>query len=159
LFAILSVRPLASGVGVDKSPEALVVANANMHALGLSSRVELRQGDWAEGLDDAAFDLVVANPPYIRTHEIDRLAPEVAKHEPRLALDGGLDGLCAYRAIFPAIRRVLKPGGNFVVELGQGQAEAAWALADDAGLTPEEVKNDLAGVARVIKGRLAQSRP
>jgi release factor glutamine methyltransferase len=159
LLALLGARPLATGVGVDKSEPALTVANQNAHALGLASRVELREGDWAEGLDDASFDLVVSNPPYIRTYEIDRLEPEVAKHEPRLALDGGFDGLTAYRAVFPEIRRVLKPGGNFVVELGVGQAEAAWALADDAGLTPEEVKNDLSGVPRVIRGRLAQHRP
>lgn len=159
LFAVLGARPLATGVGVDKSESALVVAAENAHRLGLTSRVELREGDWDEGLDDASFDLVVSNPPYIRTYEIDQLEPEVAKYEPRLALDGGVDGLAAYRQLFPAIRRVLKPGGQFAVELGVGQAEAAWALADDAGLTPEEVKNDLAGVPRVIRGRLAQLLP
>jgi release factor glutamine methyltransferase len=158
LFAILVARPLASGVGVDKSEAALVVANHNLDKLGLRGRVELREGDWAEGLEDASFDLVVSNPPYIRSYQIDQLEPEVARFEPRLALDGGFDGLAAYRKLFPAIRRVLKPGGNFAVELGAGQAEAAWALADDAGLTPEEVRNDLSGVARVLRGRLAQRR-
>jgi release factor glutamine methyltransferase len=159
LLAILGARPLATGVGVDTSAAALAVANHNAHKLGLASRVELREGDWAEGLDDASFDLVVANPPYIRTGEIDQLEPEVAGFEPRLALDGGADGLVAYRQVFPAIRRVLRPRGTFAVELGAGQAEAAWALADDAGLTPDEVKNDLAGVPRVLRGRLAQRRP
>ncbi|MFT3726637.1 MAG: peptide chain release factor N(5)-glutamine methyltransferase [Terricaulis sp.] len=158
LFSILGARPLATGVGVDKSEAALAVAHNNAHRLGLASRVALREGDWADGLDAASFDLVVSNPPYIRSYEIDRLEPEVAKYEPRLALDGGFDGLAAYRQVFPAIRRVLKPGGAFAVELGIGQAEAAWALADDAGLTPDEVNNDLSGVPRVIRGRLAQGR-
>jgi release factor glutamine methyltransferase len=159
LLAILGARPLARGVGVDKSDAALTVANHNAHVLALADRVELCEGDWAEGIDDASFDLVVSNPPYIRSGQIDQLEPEVARHEPRVALDGGVDGLAAYRRVFPAIRRVLKPGGAFAVELGIGQAEAAWALADDAGLTPDEIKNDLAGVPRVLRGRLLERRP
>jgi release factor glutamine methyltransferase len=159
LYAVLSARPLATGVGVDKSAAALAVARQNADRLGLSPRVELRQGDWAEGLAGAGFDLVVSNPPYIPSSEIAALEPEVARHEPRLALDGGVDGLAGYRALFPAIARVLKPGGSFAVELGRRQAEAAWALADDAGLKPDEVRNDLAGAPRVLIGRLAHPRP
>jgi len=157
LLAILSARPLALGVGVDKSAGALAVANHNAERLGLGGRATFHQGDWAEGLEDAGFDIVVSNPPYIRTRLIEGLEPEL-RYEPRLALDGGLDGLGAYRALLPAIRRVLKPGGTFAVELGQGQAEAAWALADDAGLSPAEVRNDLAGVGRVLIGKLLAAR-
>jgi release factor glutamine methyltransferase len=152
LLSVLSERPNAVGVGVDVSEAALAVARANGEALGLAERVEWRSADWGEGLD-GGFDLILSNPPYIVSMEIDGLAPEVARHEPRLALDGGADGLAAYRALLPRIRALLAPGGWFALEVGRGQTEAVWALIDQAGLAPIDTRADLAGVDRVVTGR------
>jgi release factor glutamine methyltransferase len=152
LLSILAERPLAEGVGIDISEAALAVARRNADALGVAGRVRLQRGDWGEGLD-GAFDLIVSNPPYIRAGAIQLLDPEVAQFEPVLALDGGADGYDAYRAVLPAIARLLKPGGAFAVELGEGQAEGVWAHADDFGLKPERVRDDLAGIPRVLTGR------
>lgn len=151
LLSVLSERPFARGVGVDKSAAALEVARANASALSLSNRAELREGDWADGLD-ARFDLVLSNPPYITEQDMAALSPEVL-HEPRLALDGGGDGLAAYRAIFQAMPRVLAPGGAFAVEVGRGQARDVARIAKAAGFEPEAPRLDLAGIPRVVLGR------
>lgn len=152
LLAILSERPRASGVGVDISELALAVARRNARALGLMNQVELRQGDWGEGVG-RGFDIVVSNPPYVRSGALRLLPPEVARYEPSLALDGGADGLACYRRIVPDLPRLLKAGGRFALEVGQGQAEAVYAYADLAGLIVEDVFNDLAGIPRVVIGR------
>lgn len=152
LLTVLSERPDAQGVGVDLSDAALAVARANGAALGLNNRVEWRAGDWGAGLD-GPFDLILSNPPYIASAEIETLAPEVAHYEPRLALDGGADGLDAYRALLPQISLLLSTGGRFALEVGRGQAQAVWALADAAGLQPLDVRADLGGVDRVVTGR------
>jgi len=154
LLAVLSERPNATGVGVDLSAEALAVARANAEALGMINRTQLVQGDW-EIDPQERFDAVVSNPPYIPTSDIDALAPEVARFEPRLALDGGPDGLDAYRAIIPRLMALLRPGGVFAFEVGQGQAGAVFALAQSAGLSAEPPRRDLAGVPRVVWGRRA----
>jgi release factor glutamine methyltransferase len=154
LFAILKERPRANGVGVDVSGDALAIARRNAEALGLSDRVDLRAGDWAADLE-GAFDLVVSNPPYIPSQDIDGLQPEVARFEPRLALDGGADGLDAYRAIITALPRLLKPGGAFALEVGIGQAESVRALAEAAGLSTGSPKRDLGGIPRVVNGQRA----
>jgi release factor glutamine methyltransferase len=153
LLSILAQRPLAEGVGVDVSDAALAVAKRNTDAMQLSGQITLRNADWGAGLEDGGFDVAVSNPPYIRTGFIPLLDPEVAEHEPHLALDGGANGLEAYKLVLPAMVRLLKPGGQFAVELGQGQAEAVWAHADACGLTPEAVREDLAGIPRVLSGR------
>jgi release factor glutamine methyltransferase len=152
LLSVLAERPLAEGVGIDLSAAALAVARANAQTLSLADRTILQEGDWGAGVE-GAFDLALSNPPYIKTGALQLLEPEVARHEPVLALDGGRDGLDAYRAVLPAMARLLKPGGGFAVELGQGQAEAVWALADDSGLKPEAVRDDLAAIPRVLSGR------
>ena len=152
LLSVLSERPDVVGVGVDVSEAALAVARANADALGLSARVEWRNASWGEGLE-GGFDLILSNPPYIASHEIEGLAPEVSRHEPRLALDGGADGLDAYRALLPRVRALLAPGGRFALEVGRGQAEAVWALIDAAGLAPIDARADLGGVNRVVTGR------
>ncbi len=152
LLSILSERPDVVGVGVDVSDAALTVARANAAALGLSERIEWRNTPWGEGLE-GAFDLIVSNPPYIPSGDIEGLAPEVSRHEPRLALDGGPDGLDAYRTLLPRVRTLLAPGGRFALEVGQGQAQAVWALSDQAGLTPLETRADIAGLDRVVIGR------
>jgi release factor glutamine methyltransferase len=153
LLAILAERPAAKGLGVDVSEEALAVARDNAASLGLASRTALLRGDWTVGLADASFDLVVSNPPYIRTAEIETLEPEVRDHEPRLALDGGADGLDAYRLLAPEILRVLKPGARFAVEIGHDQAEAVQALFGAAGAVDIALEKDLALRDRVVSGR------
>jgi release factor glutamine methyltransferase len=153
LLSILAERPLAEGVGVDISESALAVARENAQALAVADRAAFFISDWGEALAAEGFDLVVSNPPYVRTGALSLLAPEVAQYEPVAALDGGPDGLDAYRRVLPAIARLLKPGGAFALELGQGQAEAVWAHADDAGLKPDAVREDLASIPRVLVGR------
>lgn len=152
LLAILAERPAAKGLGVDVSEEALAVARENAANLGLAQRVALLRGDWTRGLDDAGFDIVVANPPYIPSADILGLEPEVRDHEPRLALDGGADGLDAYRLLAPEILRVLKPGGRFAVEIGFDQSAAVEALFRQAGGARIATSRDLANRDRVVAG-------
>jgi release factor glutamine methyltransferase len=152
LLSILAERPAAKGLGVDVSDEALAVARENAANLGLSPRTALMRGDWTHGLADANFDLVVSNPPYIPTRDIDGLDPEVRDHEPRLALDGGVDGLSAYRVLAPEILRVLKPGGHFAVEIGFDQSAAVEALFRAAGAQGVSTAKDLSNRDRVVLG-------
>lgn len=151
ILALLKDRPNATGVAVDLSEKALEVVRANAEQLGVADRLDIRQSDWAESLDER-FDLVVSNPPYIQTGDIDGLAPEVSRFEPRLALDGGADGFAAYRIITVALPRLLKPGAAFALEVGIGQAEGVAALAEAAGLSTAEPRRDLAGIPRVVVG-------
>ncbi len=152
LLAILAERPNAKGLGVDISSEALAVARENAANLGLESQVALLRGDWTQGLGDATFDVVVANPPYIPSAHIESLEPEVRDYEPRLALDGGTDGLDAYRGLAPEILRVLKPDGVFAVEIGFDQSEAVEALFREAGAEDVRTRKDLADKDRVVGG-------
>ncbi|ATQ41821.1 peptide chain release factor N(5)-glutamine methyltransferase [Caulobacter mirabilis] len=152
LLAVLAERPAAKGLGVDVSSEALAVARENAANLDLDGRVALLRGDWTSGLADASFDVVVSNPPYIATEEIETLDPEVRDHEPRLALDGGADGLDAYRTLAPEILRVLKVGGLFAVEIGHTQSKAVEALFRDAGAAQVRTIKDLSDRDRVVVG-------
>jgi release factor glutamine methyltransferase len=152
LLALLAERPAARGLGVDVSEEALAVARENAANLGLGGRAALLRGDWAYGLEDAGFDLVVSNPPYIAKPVIETLEPEVRDHEPRLALDGGDDGLDAYRVLAPEILRVLKPGGRFAVEIGYDQKQAVETLFRQAGAVGVQTLRDLGDRDRVIAG-------
>ena len=152
LLAILSERPLARGVGVDVSFEALAVAKENAAHLGLSGRASFFRSNWAEGLDSERFDLVVSNPPYIPTAVIGTLDPEVREHDPHLALDGGEDGLEAYRELAPEILRLLKPGRPFAVEIGHDQARAVEALFKAAGAERVATAKDLSLRDRVVHG-------
>jgi release factor glutamine methyltransferase len=156
-LAVLSERPDARGLGVDASPAALAIAAANAEQAGLEKRAAFAQADWTApdwaAMLPGPFDLVVANPPYIETETIATLAPEVALAEPRLALDGGSDGLAAYRHILPALRSLAKPGGGFALETGRGQAATVAALAEREGLRVDGLFKDLSGVDRVVYGR------
>lgn len=152
LLAVLAERPNARGLGVDVSPAALEVARENAAALDLADRASLEHGVWAQGLPDAHYDLVVSNPPYIATAEIETLDPEVRDHEPRLALDGGQDGLDAYRLLAPEILRVLKPGGRFAVEIGASQKAPVESLFRAAGAQGVRTTRDLAERDRVVAG-------
>jgi release factor glutamine methyltransferase len=113
LLAVLSELPAARGIGLDLNPEAAALARRNAQALGLPAR--FLAGDWADALD-ASFDLILSNPPYIEAAAIPALMPEVAGHEPPAALDGGADGLDAYRRIIAALPRLLAPGGLWLFE-------------------------------------------
>jgi release factor glutamine methyltransferase len=154
LLAVLAERQYTTGIGVDISDGALAVAQTNADALGVADRLALKHGDWTIALD-GVFDLVISNPPYIATNDIDALAPEVSRFEPRLALDGGADGLDAYRAITARLPQLLRPGGVVAFEVGKGQAEAVTALVEAAGLSTEPPRRDLAGISRVVWGRRA----
>lgn len=151
ILALLKDRPNATGVAVDVSDRALEMVHKNAAELGVADRIEIRSGDWAKHINER-FDLVVSNPPYIPTADIDGLAPEVSRFEPRLALDGGPDGMIAYRIITAALPRLLKPGGAFALEVGLGQAEGVKAMAEAAGLAASEPRRDLSGIPRVIVG-------
>ncbi|WP_417468638.1 peptide chain release factor N(5)-glutamine methyltransferase [Maricaulis sp.] len=155
LLALLSEREAWTGQGVDLSTAALAVAQHNLEVCGLTGRARLVQGRWGEALGDHGFDLVVSNPPYIVRDVLAGLEPEVRDHEPALALDGGDDGLEAYRAILADLPRLLRPGGWFALEIGFDQAGAVRALAGAAGLTALECLPDLAGHDRVVLGRSA----
>ncbi|MBN9006856.1 MAG: peptide chain release factor N(5)-glutamine methyltransferase [Rhizobiales bacterium] len=153
LLALLTELPNATGIGTDLSTAALETARANARALGLASRTEFMISDYAEELS-GAFDLIVSNPPYIRSAEIAALAVEVRDHDPHLALDGGPDGLDAYRRIAPQAARQLSSGGLLVLEIGQGQDIDVAQLVADAGLTVMgPARTDLAGIARAVMGR------
>ncbi|KQY28861.1 protein-(glutamine-N5) methyltransferase, release factor-specific [Caulobacter sp. Root1455] len=152
LLAVLAERPAAKGLGVDVSEEALAVARENAANLDLAGRVALLRGDWTNGLGDDSFDLVVSNPPYIATHVIETLEPEVRDHEPRLALDGGPDGLDAYRFLAGEILRVLKPGAMFAVEIGYDQSEDVETLFKQAGAQNVRTIKDLSVNDRVVTG-------
>lgn len=152
LLAALAEFPGADGVGVDSVPAAAALARRNAAALGLGGRARFVCGSWGAALGGGGgrFDLVLSNPPYVETGDIPGLAPEVARHEPRSALDGGADGLDAYRALLPDVRRLLAPGGRAVVELGQGQRGAVEGLAGGCGLRPADCRADLGGVDRAL---------
>lgn len=152
LLALLSELPQAQGVGIDRSTAALAIARANAGRLGYGARTRFVEGNWLAGLTEV-FDIVVSNPPYIATGEIAALAVEVRDHDPHLALDGGVDGLNAYRAILATLPGRLAPGGILAMEIGATQAQAVDRLCRDAGLKPENPVKDLAGHERVILAR------
>lgn len=154
LLAVLSEFPAAIGVGVDLKPEAAALAARNAARLALTDRAGFLAGDWAAALA-GRFDLILCNPPYIESAAIAGLMPEVARHEPASALDGGADGLGAYRRIIADLPRLLLPGGVAVLELGAGQQAAVEALGRAAGLTPEACSADLGGVPRALVLRAA----
>jgi len=153
LLALLSELPGAHGFGTDISEEALLTAGANAAHAGLADRATFVACNYATGLR-GPFDLIVSNPPYVRAADIAGLAAEVRDYDPRAALDGGADGLDAYRALIPQAAGLLAPGGALVVEAGQGQSGPIQGLMTAAGLTPAGApKADLAGIQRAVAGR------
>ncbi|TNC52769.1 peptide chain release factor N(5)-glutamine methyltransferase [Rubellimicrobium rubrum] len=153
LLTLLAESPGSNGLGLDLSPQALAVAEANAERLGVQDRATLTQSDWyaaAEG----RFDLIVSNPPYIAKAEMPALEPEVRDWEPRLALTDEGDGLAAYRAILSGAERFLAPGGRLAVEIGPTQAEAVATIGADHGLSAPEVRQDFDGRSRVCLFRV-----
>jgi release factor glutamine methyltransferase len=152
LLALLSELPQTQGCGTDISTAALQIAAANAARTGLADRATFIACDYANGLA-GSFDLIVSNPPYIRSSDIAGLATEVRQHDPLAALDGGPDGLDAYRALIPQAACLLAPGAALVVEAGQGQSRDIEALMTAAGLTRgRHPKADLAGIQRAVAG-------
>ncbi|MET0874273.1 MAG: peptide chain release factor N(5)-glutamine methyltransferase [Pseudolabrys sp.] len=149
LLALLNELKNAIGTGTDVSSAALDVASANAASCRLDSRCNFVVCDIATGVE-GPFDLIVSNPPYIAHDEIETLAPEVRDYDPQVALDGGQDGLDAYRSIAGDAKRILAPGGRLFVELGAGQDEQVRALFTKAGLSPGIPRKDLAGIPRVL---------
>lgn len=149
LAALLSELPNAIGLGTDISRAALETARANVTQLGFENRCSLIACDMAAGVQ-GQFDLLVSNPPYIARGDIASLSPEVRDYDPTVALDGGEDGLAAYRSISADAKRLLAQGGRLFVELGAGQEPAVRKLFTNAGFTVGIAREDLAGTPRVL---------
>jgi release factor glutamine methyltransferase len=158
LLSLLGELDRAQGLGTDKSSAALDIARANARHLGLGGRADFVCASWCNGTL-GQFDLVVANPPYIPKDQIQGLAPEVAQFDPLAALDGGPDGLDAYRAIAPDLPGVLRPGGWALLEIGEGQFDPVVELIAEAGFDRDgdgiRCFEDLAGIARCVAIRRA----
>lgn len=154
LLALLTELPRARGVGIDLAPAAVAVAAENAARLGLARRARFQIGDWDHGLA-GRFDIVISNPPYVPRDAIDGLEPEVCRYDPRLALDGGADGLDGQRAIARALQRRLAPDGIAAIELGDGQDAAAEAIYTAAGIAVLDRAADLSGTVRcLVLGRI-----
>lgn len=149
LLSVLNELPGATGVGSDIAAGAIDVASRNATSLGMTGRVRFVCTDWTDGID-GTFDLILSNPPYITTDEITALAPEVAAYDPSAALDGGADGLDAYRALAPRAAEIVSPSGVVVVEIGAGQQDDVTSIFGAAGFGLVDVRNDLGGHARAL---------
>ncbi len=151
LLTLLCEIKDASGVAVDLSEKALEVARRNAENLGVESRVSFVRGSWFENVT-GEFDVVVSNPPYIPSDKMDLLDRDVRDFEPHSALNGGADGLDAYRAILAGVAAPLKPGGLIAFEVGCDQAEAVMEMLKKSGFERVERHRDLAGINRIVTG-------
>jgi release factor glutamine methyltransferase len=158
LLALLSELPTATGVAVDISAGAATTARMNAAALGFASRARFFVGEWGRALA-GRFAVIVANPPYITGTELAELPRAVGGYDPRLALDGGADGLEAYRAIGADLPGLLTRDGIFAAEVGTGQAEMVARILGNIGLAVEGVEHDLAGIARCVIARPTVRKP
>jgi release factor glutamine methyltransferase len=154
LAALLTYLPESVGLGVDRDARTCRIAAANFLALGLAHRAHVVCGAWAAAFG-GEFDLIVSNPPYVASGDIAGLALDVRDYDPRLALDGGVDGLVAYRALVPEAHVRLRPNGYLVLEIGLGQGDAVAALMEVEGFVLIGSAPDLGGRTRVIHGRKA----
>jgi release factor glutamine methyltransferase len=149
LLALLSELPNATGLGIDRAPEAVATARRNATALGLAGRAGFACGNWGQALG-GMWDVILANLPYIPSEQRAGLAPEVSGYDPPLALDGGPDGLRAYRELAPDVARLLGFSGFAVCEIGQGQGPAVKAIMAASDLVQIEARADLAGINRCL---------
>jgi release factor glutamine methyltransferase len=151
-IALAAKRPKARVVATDVSAEALAVGRANAERHNVADRIEFRQGEWFAALDAGTlFDAILSNPPYVATPDLERAMPEVRDHEPRIALDGGPDGLKDLRGLVAGASAWLKPGGWLIVEVGAGEAGAVSDLAKGSGAYARvEVTKDFAGIDRIV---------
>jgi release factor glutamine methyltransferase len=159
LCALLSEFPGARGVAVDVSPTAAALTRVNLGSLGLRGRSTVIVGNWGDALG-GRYDIIVSNPPYVRRGDIAALPREVRDYDPPVALDGGADGLDAFRVLAVALTRLLEPGGGrFFFEIGSGQAEDVAQILAGAGFGPLAYAPDLAGRTRVIHGYFGAEGP
>ncbi len=156
LLSILHERSEASGVGLDKSQAALAIAQANATQLELSSRSTFLESNWFDGLPDGAmFDVIVSNPPYIPSDDIENLDRDVRDYDPLSALDGGMDGLDDYRHIIARAGSYLRPNGQIAFEVGFDQAEKVSELLIKAGFIGVNSRQDFSGVKRCVYARVS----
>lgn len=152
-ISVLTENPTVQAVATDIAADALHAAQMNAETHGVARRLELREGAWFEPLEPGeSFDVIVSNPPYIETQVIETLQIEVREHDPRAALDGGADGLEAYRTIAAEAPRWLRRGGALAVEIGKDQGLAVKALFTNAGFVDVVSEKDLAGLDRFVVG-------
>jgi len=149
LIAALSEYKNATGVGVDASAAALAWSHRNVRANKLEARVQLIEANWLDARS-SGFDVILCNPPYVATADIEKLAPDVRLFEPHAALDGGPDGLDAYRVLAPRIGKGLARGGRAYLEIGSGQEVAVRRILEANKLTVLSVSPDLAGIPRCV---------
>lgn len=154
LLALLHELPEATGVGIDIAPRAVEQARANAVGLNLANRTEFRTGNWLEGIAEK-FDAIVSNPPYIPAAAIPGLMPEVREHDPMLALDGGVDGLAAYRLLAPQLPRFLKPDGFVAFEVGAGQAQDVAEICRRNGFAHIVIHKDYSGIERCVEAQIS----
>lgn len=153
LAALLANRPMAKGEGIEASEAAAALACENLMRLGFTDRSHVHPGSWASWQKWAEADLIISNPPYIASAEIEGLMPEVREHDPMSALDGGPDGLDAYREITELAARGMQPGAWLVFEIGFDQKQTVTALLKDAGFVEITCRKDLGGNDRAIAAR------
>ncbi len=149
-ISILRYASQAQAIGTDLSMGALTCARNNAQTHGVAGRVNFLRGSWFEPVADKKFDLVVSNPPYIKAQVIGNLDKNVYKYDPDLALNGGEDGLNAYRVIVGNAKKFLRENGKLLLEIGFDQGDAVSTLCRDAGFAHIELTKDLAGQARMI---------
>lgn len=149
LLALARERPLLSGRGIDVAEAAVQQARENAEALGLTKQLSFVQGHWLDGAE-GPVDMVVSNPPYIRSGDIAHLAQEVRCHDPELALVAGEDGLDAYRVLLPQALNLVRAGGYAIVEIGTDQKQAVTSIGEAAGWCCEACLHDLSGHDRVV---------
>ena len=154
-MALAEAWPTSQGLAVDLSEEALNQARINLQKAGMGQRVRLVHGSWLEALKPwwGRLQLVVSNPPYIPSHQIDQLEPVVRDHEPRMALDGGHDGLCSIRTIVEAAPSALAPGGWLLLEHHHDQSDQVLSLLQEEGLVDGQFHRDLEGHKRFVSAR------
>lgn len=150
LLSVLANAPSASGMGADISEAALSVARRNAARLGVASRALFARADWLRGVGRARFDVILSNPPYIRSDELPTLDPEVRLFDPKLALDGGEDGLTPYRTLATSARGLVAGGGSIGLETGAGQAREVARMLEENGFIAIDIRRDLGGVERAV---------
>lgn len=153
LLALLHEWRGSTGLGVDKSQQAVDQATQNAKTLKLDERASFQTGNWLDQINDS-FDLIISNPPYITTHDMKSLQPEVRDFDPATALEGGEDGLTPYRKIIPQLPKYLNENGLVLFEVGEGQAHTVSELMKKAGLKDVLTTRDLGGINRCVSGWL-----
>lgn len=149
LFTLLKIYKISLGIGTDISFNTLKIAKQNMLNLGLSRRALITQQNWVEALANK-FDIIVSNPPYIKTSDISTLAPEVKNFDPLLALDGGIDGLDCYRELSKKIKYLLNENGIAILEFGQNQENEITEIFTKENYLIKNIVKDLNGINRII---------